>query len=130
MQSSWKCACAVVALIIAPSLAVAAEPPTPAPVPAADPAPECSQPAVQLTGQAALGAEDTAVEAAGSCFVACYDEETSKAFGCAEGERFAMDATGHFSRCCLVGGGQCVTSGCTVLASQCNGFAASCGGSC
>jgi hypothetical protein len=71
------------------------------------------------------------VSAAGSCYTACYDLDTSEeVFGCPPGQNFAMEATGPFFACCLVSGGSCVSQGCDVLANQCRGFASSCGGAC
>ena len=69
---------------------------------------------------------------AGSCFTACYDLETSEqAFGCPPGQNFAVEATGSYFACCIVGGGSCISQGCDgPPASQCRGFASSCGATC
>lgn len=97
---------------------------------------ECAQrvtlpAAPMLSWKGAKDPSDSSVSAAGGCFTACYDLETShEVFGCPQGQRFAMDATGLFSACCLVGGGECVSSGCTVLARQCVGFASNCWDGC
>ena len=64
-------------------------------------------------------------QSGGSCFYACYDLDESSQF-CPPGKNFALEATGPWYRCSIVGGGVCISSGCSVHISSCSGFAASC----
>lgn len=61
------------------------------------------------------------------CFYACYDLQDSAQF-CPPGMNFAFEATGSVYRCYLVGGGTCISSGCSAHISSCSGFAAHCNG--
>ncbi len=61
------------------------------------------------------------------CYYACFDLEDSGLF-CPPGQRYALEATGPTYSCYIVGGGVCLSSGCTVDISSCRGFAANCSG--
>lgn len=63
----------------------------------------------------------------GGCYYACYDLEDSSSF-CPPGKNFALEATGPFYNCYIVGGTACISSGCAVHISACSGFASNCSG--
>lgn len=89
-------------------------------------------PAILLAGLEPATRSEASVPTAGGCFTACYDLQTSEEFfGCAPGQNYAVEATGSYFGCCIVGGGSCISTGCDgPPASQCVGFATSCGGTC